>query len=84
MARYGMAVDTKRCVGCNRCAMICIVEHNLPDGVLWNKSMTEGGDHFRVPGGTNPADLSMTFYTMACQHCDNPACLEACPTGATE
>lgn len=84
MPRYGMVIDTKRCVSCNRCAMICRVEHNLPDGVLWNRAMTDGGDYFRAPGGSYPNDLTMKFYTLACQHCDNPACLEACPTGATD
>lgn len=83
MTRYGMAIDTKRCVSCNRCAMVCIVEHNLPNRVLWNRAVTEGGDYFRTPGGTYPAELSMKFYTVACQHCDNPPCEEACPTGAT-
>lgn len=83
MTRYGMAIDTKRCVSCNRCAMVCRVEHNLPDGVLWNNAKTDGGDWFRTPGGTYPDNLNMTFYTLACQHCDNPACLEVCPTGAT-
>lgn len=84
MTRYGMAVDTKRCVSCNRCAMACIVEHNLPDGVLWNRAVTEGGDYFRNPGGVYPDELSIAFYTLACQHCDSPACLDVCPTGATE
>lgn len=83
MTRYGMAVDMRRCVSCNRCAMVCMVEHNLPNGVLWNRALTGGGDYFRTPGGEYPNNLSMEFYTLACQHCDEPACVEACPTGAS-
>ena len=84
MTRYGMAIDTARCTGCNRCSMACLTEHNLPNGVLWTNARTEGGDFFRTPGGTYPDGLSCTFYTLGCQHCDSPSCLEVCPTGATQ
>ncbi len=83
MTKYGIAIDTKRCVACNRCAMMCKVEHNLPNGVLWNRAVTEGGDFIMTPGGTYPDKLSLKFYTLSCQHCDNPACVEVCPTGAS-
>lgn len=82
MTKYGMAVDTNRCMGCNMCSMSCRVEHNLPNNVLYSTAVNDGGDHFRTPGGTYPDDLKMKFYTMACQHCDAPACVEVCPTGA--
>ena len=83
MTKYGMAVDTNRCMGCNMCSMICRVEHNLPTELLYSRAVTEGGDYFRVPGGTYPNDLTIKFYTLGCQHCDNPACVAVCPTGAT-
>ncbi len=83
MTRYGMAIDTTRCVSCNRCALSCKVEHNLPNGVLWNKAQTTGGDFYMTPSANNVGKPSMGFYTLACQHCENPACVEACPTGAS-
>ena len=83
MTRYGMAIDKARCVACNRCAMACKVEHNLPNDVRWSQAKTNGGEDFMTPGGEYPKALSMECYTFACQHCDNPACLAACPTGAT-
>ena len=30
--RYGMAVDTKKCVGCNDCVVSCQTENNVPVG----------------------------------------------------
>ena len=83
MTRYGMAIDTNRCYGCNKCSMTCKVEHNLHENVLWSRAPTAGGDHFWTPAGEYPANLSMSFYTMACQHCSEPACVEVCPTGAS-
>lgn len=83
MTKYGLAVDTKRCMGCNMCSNACRVDHNLPRGVLYTRAQTEGSEWFRVPGGSNPNNLRIKFYTMSCQHCDAPACLAVCPTGAT-
>ncbi|MCR2036209.1 4Fe-4S dicluster domain-containing protein [Adlercreutzia mucosicola] len=84
MTKYGMAVDTKRCTGCNMCSMACRVDHNLPTEVLYSRAHTEGGEHFRQAGGTYPDQVTMKFYTLACQHCDDPACVEICPTGASQ
>lgn len=83
MTRYGMVIDRGRCMGCNRCSTACLVEHNLPDGVLWTSAKSIGGDVFRTAGGTYPDGLFMEFYTLACQHCSEPACVEVCPTGAS-
>lgn len=83
MTKYGMAIDLNRCVSCNRCSMACKSEHNLADGVWWNQCKSEGGDWFYTPGGEYPNNLTMKLYTYACQHCDKPACVEVCPTGAS-
>ena len=82
MARYGMAIDTKRCVGCNACTTACKMANNVPDDIFWTRALTRGGDEVDTPAGTFP-DLSMRYYTVGCQHCENPACVKACPVGAT-
>lgn len=83
MTRYGIAVDTKRCTACGNCGMTCKIENNLPSGVIWNRPKTDGGEYIFCPEGVSYDNLKMTFYTLSCQHCDNPACVEACPTGAS-
>lgn len=80
--RTAMVIDTKRCIACNSCAVACKIENNLPVGNWWNRIMTDGGDHLDAPRGEYP-DLEMTNLTVACQHCDNPACTKVCPVGAT-
>ena len=77
-----MLVDTKRCIACNSCAVACKVENNLPKDVWWNRVMTVGGPHLDAPSGTYP-NLEMYNVTVACQHCENPACVKVCPVGAT-
>ena len=82
MARYGMAIDTKRCVGCNACTTACKMANNVPDDIFWTRALTRGGDEVDTPAGTFP-NLSMRYYTVGCQHCENPVCVKACPVGAT-
>ena len=73
--RYGFAIDTKRCIGCHTCSVACRIENNLPTGVWWNRALTEGGEHMDTPAGEFP-NVSMSYVTVACQHCENPACVK--------
>ena len=80
--RLAMVIDTKRCMACNSCAVACKIENNLPNNIWWNRVMTAGGENLDSPEGTYP-HLKMMTITVACQHCDNPACVKVCPVGAT-
>ena len=77
-----MLVDTKRCIACNSCAVACKIENNLPNNIWWNRIMTVGGGNLDSPEGEYP-NLKMHNVTVACQHCENPACVKVCPVGAT-
>ncbi len=83
MTRYGFAFDLKACMGCHTCTIACKQANNLPDGVLWNNVKTDGGESLDTSRGTYPTDLTMVNYAVNCQHCDNPACVAVCPTGAS-
>lgn len=80
--QYGMTVDTQRCIGCHTCAVACKVENNLSRNTWWNRVLTVGGEERDTPDGLFP-NCSMSFATLACQHCENPACVKVCPVGAT-
>ncbi|WP_160213346.1 4Fe-4S dicluster domain-containing protein [Adlercreutzia aquisgranensis] len=97
MTRYGMAIDLRRCIGCQACAAACKVANNNPKDVAYNIVYTkpdrdwEGSFGTAVvkgalandnAGGTFP-NCTMVFLPVQCQHCENPACEAACPTGAT-
>lgn len=80
--RYVMLVDIKRCIGCHTCAVACKQGNDLPNEVWWNKVLTFGGPTMDTPHGKFP-NLELNYLTLNCQHCEDPACVKACPTGAT-
>ena len=62
MTRYGMVIDTKKCVGCHVCAMACKTENNLPNDVWWNRIFTDNGGEM---GFDMVADLIPTTCSLA-------------------
>ena len=82
MTKLGMAISLDRCIGCQTCANACKMQNSVPMGMQWNRVVTEGCDIMDDAHGTYP-DLSRTYLPIACQHCENAACLKVCPTGAT-
>lgn len=80
--RLVMVVDTKRCIGCHGCSVACKSENNIPDNIWWNRVYTQGGDGMDTAKGEYP-HVSMSFLSVGCQHCENPACVKVCPVGAT-
>lgn len=75
MARYGMLIDLRRCVGCYACVMACKAEYATPKGVYWNHVIVEERGEYPY--------ARMTFTPVLCNHCENPPCRDVCPTGAT-
>jgi len=80
--RWGMAIDTERCIGCWSCAVICKSENDVPLGVWWNRILTRG-EELDTPGEGEFGGLDMSWVPLACQHCDDPPCMKVCPTSAT-
>lgn len=82
MTKLGMVIDLSRCVGCHTCATACKMSNNVPMGMLWNRVLINGQDVLDGAEGTYP-NLTRQYVPLACQHCENPACMKVCPTGAT-
>lgn len=70
MVRWGFTVDLERCVGCQSCVIACKAENGTPLNIYWMRVLEWEDDEGRK------------FAPVRCNHCANPPCVAACPTGA--
>ena len=71
----GFYVNMQRCIGCRTCQVACKDRHNLQAA----GPRTRRVETFEC--GAYP-DVQMFHTTVSCNHCENPACVAGCPTGA--
>jgi Fe-S-cluster-containing dehydrogenase component len=70
-----LVIDHESCWGCRACEVACKQENQTHDGVRLIKVMEDGP---RLLNGKP----EFTFRVNACQHCDEPPCVEVCPEEA--
>src|SRR5512133_1895416 len=76
-------VDTAACIGCKGCQVACQDKNNLPAGLPWRRVVEYGDVSWIQQGKFNvPSHYFAYYVSVACNHCEKPACAEACPTGA--
>lgn len=69
--RRAFLVDVDKCIGCRGCAMACKDFNNLEPMLFWRY--------------VYPLDQKLyphrgrAFYSLGCNHCEDPACVHACP-----
>lgn len=76
MARLTMLIDLQRCIGCWSCNVACKQENGVPPGISRNELFFIG------PFGEYP-DVTGYYLPRPCMHCEDAACVKACPTGAS-
>lgn len=69
-------VDAERCLGCFTCAMACKSYYQQETGIIWRQV-------YPLDPAIYP-HAERAFYSLACNHCETPACLHACPVSAYE
>lgn len=72
--RRAFLVDSDKCIGCRGCAMACKSFNQLEPDMYWRYVYPL--DKFIYP------HEDRAFYSLACNHCENPACIVACPVEA--
>ena len=78
--RWGMLVDTTRCAeGCTACVDACNEEHHLQS---FGRPRTDV-QWIRKVELVDRQTGKETSLPMMCQHCENPPCVDVCPTGAS-
>lgn len=75
MAKHlAFLVNSDRCIGCHACEMACKNEYQPEASVRMRKV-------YQMPEA-NLEKPARVFLSLACNHCEDPACLKACPAKA--
>ena len=67
-------IDAERCIGCFTCAMACKNQYHQEEGVVWRYVYDLKEEIY--------PHRERAFYSLACNHCKNPTCLNVCPVKA--
>ena len=75
MTQYGFMFDMNRCYACQACSIACKDWHGIEPGA--EKFMTV----YEWEEGTFP-NIRLHSLAFPCAHCEDPACLKVCESGA--
>ena len=76
VARWKMALDVERCIGCHACSVACKVENKVPLGRFRTKV-------YYYDQGKFPK-VTRNFLPTLCMQCEDTPCLKACDNHAIE
>ena len=74
MPQYGFYFNEKRCIKCHACEIACKLWNNVEVGPRWRTVVKVGTGKF-----PNVKEINVS---LACMHCGNPPCRDACPVKA--
>ena len=72
--QLGFLVNADLCIGCHTCGMACKNQYHQDPGIVWRELIPLDEDIY--------PHRERAWYSLACNHCANPPCVEACSTEA--
>ena len=80
--QYGFYFNGARCIGCRTCVFACKDYHHLDSDVSFRQVYEYEGGTWEEDGEGWTPHMFCYHVSLACNHCDDPACTKVCPTGA--
>jgi tetrathionate reductase subunit B len=82
LQRWGLLIDSSKCAdGCSACVDACFDENGLRDNVHSRPDQT--AQWIRKVTLKDKQTGFVQTLPMMCQHCEEPPCVDVCPTGAS-
>jgi anaerobic dimethyl sulfoxide reductase subunit B (iron-sulfur subunit) len=83
MSTFGFHFDSSACSGCKTCQVACKDKNDLQAGIRFRRVYEISGARWnKTEEGAWEHDIVTYNLSIACNHCGEPACVRACPTGA--
>lgn len=72
-------IDYSKCDGCKNCTVACMQAHRAEEGSIYTLDLTDTANESR---NRIEKDAQGNYRPLFCRHCDQPACVSACMSGA--
>lgn len=80
--QYGFYINSTKCTGCKTCQISCKDEKNLDIGPKFRRVYEYGGGDWQQVNGLWQNNTFVYYLSISCNHCQEPTCVQGCPTGA--
>jgi anaerobic dimethyl sulfoxide reductase subunit B (iron-sulfur subunit) len=84
LPQMGFYINQAICIGCKACTVSCKDKNDLDVGINYRRVYAYEEGQYRRIGESIVPDIKAYTFSIACNHCESPACLKSCPTGAIE
>lgn len=72
--QMGFIVNLGQCIGCLNCELACLKNHS------WGLPFRHLREFYREEG----TEIRYVRFSIGCNHCEEPACIKACPYDAPQ
>jgi anaerobic dimethyl sulfoxide reductase subunit B (iron-sulfur subunit) len=85
VAQLGFYINQSLCSGCKACTVSCKDKNDSDVGINFRRVYTfEDGSYMQKPAKGLVQNIQAFYFSISCNHCTNPRCVPACPTGAVK